>query len=230
MLRGGGEEIAYDTVDRHELAEAAKARAQVGAVSIGPFDSHELAELAKLRVNVEAGSGLTLGEWHTNPDFAVEQRWVGESGATLEEVEAVGALAIVPVTPVSYESNVALREVGALAIVPVTPVSYESNVALREVGALAIVPFTPVSYESHAALREAGALAIVPVTPVSYESNVALREAGAPFEASSDTFETTYEAASGLSMGARHTDPSFAVGIRYVGVSDMTLEEFELPG
>jgi hypothetical protein len=194
MLRGGEDEVAFETFDRHELAEAAKLG--VGEEGVG-------------------SAALPISPVSYESHVALRQ---------------AGALAVVPITPVSYESHVALRQAGALAVVPISPVSYESHVALRQAGALAVVPISPVSYESHAALREAGALAIVPVTPVSYESNVALREAGAPFEASSDTFETTYEAASGLSMGARHTDPSFAVGIRYVGVSDMTLEEFELPG
>jgi hypothetical protein len=170
MLRGGGEEIAYDTVDRHELAEAAKARAQVGAVSVGPFDSHELAELAKLRATAEGVGSATLPI--TPASYA--------SHVGLREA---GALAIVPGSPASYGIPLAaLQDAGALAIVPVTPASYTSHAALREAGALAIVPVTPASYASHAALREAGALAIVPVTPASYTSHAALREAGAPFE------------------------------------------------
>jgi hypothetical protein len=46
--------------------------------------------------------------------------------------------------------------------------------------------------------------------------------AGEPVEA----FEDVYEAESGLSYGARH-DPTFALAPRWVGESDMTLEEFE---
>jgi hypothetical protein len=78
MLRGGEDKVAFETFDRHELAEAAK-----------------------------------LG--------------VGEEG--------VGSAAL-PITPVSYQSHVALRQAGALAVVPITPVSYESHVALRQAGAL----------------------------------------------------------------------------------------------
>lgn len=42
-----------------------------------------------------------------------------------------------------------------------------------------------------------------------------------------EPFESIYEAESGLSYGAVH-EPGFDVGFRWVGASDMTLEEFEM--
>ena len=41
-----------------------------------------------------------------------------------------------------------------------------------------------------------------------------------------DTFETLYEAGSGLAIGAIH-EPGYVMPQRWVGESDMTLEEFE---
>jgi len=69
-------------------------------------------------------------------------------------------------------------------------------------------------------LARAEAAAVTPVEAFSPEL--------ARFEASLGSIPD--EAASGLSIGARHIDTDFEVGTRYVGQSDMTLEEFELRG
>lgn len=39
-------------------------------------------------LDVDAASVAVIGERHTDPDFAIEPRWIGESGLTLEQFEA----------------------------------------------------------------------------------------------------------------------------------------------
>lgn len=83
-------EIAFDKVDRHELAEAAKVRAEV----VTPVEAFS-PELARLEASLgsipdEAASGLSIGARHIDTDFEVGTRYVGQSDMTLEEFELQG--------------------------------------------------------------------------------------------------------------------------------------------